>query len=124
MCEIVSMSQLARIQEQFRRQAAAYERLASVTDADGLARLVALSQVTGDERVLDVACGPAFLTMTFAGRCRRAVGLDGTDVFIEHARLEARRRGVVNVDFALGDVEHMPLASDAFDVASCRAAMH
>jgi ubiquinone/menaquinone biosynthesis C-methylase UbiE len=118
------MTQLAKIQEQFRRQAAAYERLASVTDADGLRRLVALSQVTGDERVLDVACGPAFLTMTFAERCRAAIGLDGTDVFIDHARVEARRRGVANVDFVLGDVEHMPLGDASFDVASCRAAIH
>jgi ubiquinone/menaquinone biosynthesis C-methylase UbiE len=118
------MTQLAKIQEQFRRQAAAYERLASVTDAEGLGRLVGLSQVSADERVLDVACGPAFLTMTFAGRCREAVGVDGTDVFIEHARVEARRRGLANVRFVLGDVERLPLADGAFDVASCRAAFH
>jgi ubiquinone/menaquinone biosynthesis C-methylase UbiE len=116
--------QLVRIQEQFRRQAAAYERLTSVTDAEGLRRLVALSQAAADESILDVACGPAFLTMTFAERCRQAVGVDGTDVFIDHARAEAGRRGLRNVRFVLGDVERLPLASASFDVAACRAAVH
>ena len=116
--------QLVRIQEQFRRQAAAYERLASVTDAEGLRRLVAVSQVAPEETVLDVASGPAFLTMTFAERCRQAVGVDGTDVLISHARAEACRRRLDNVRFVLGDVERLPIAAGRFDVAACRAAVH
>ena len=115
---------LARIQQQFRRQADAYERLASVSDTGGLRRLVMLAQANAQDRVLDVACGPAFLTMTFAQGCREAVGVDGTDVFVDHARAEARRRGLANVRFVLGDVERMPLVDSAFDVAACRAAVH
>jgi ubiquinone/menaquinone biosynthesis C-methylase UbiE len=116
--------QLERIQEQFRRQADAYERLATVTDAEGMRRLVRLTQPTGAERVLDVACGPAFLTMAFAEATREVVGLDGTDVFLAHAAAEARRRGHANLRLALGDVERMPLADVAFDVVACRAAFH
>jgi ubiquinone/menaquinone biosynthesis C-methylase UbiE len=116
--------QLGRIQRQFRRQADAYERLASVTDAEALARLVAVSGAGAKDRVLDVACGPAFLTMTFAERCAAVVGVDGTDVFLDHARAAARRRDLGNVRFVLGDVERMPLADRSFDVASCRAAFH
>jgi len=52
--------QLGRIQEQFRRQATAYERLATVTDAAALGRLVAVSGAGASDRVLDVACGPRF----------------------------------------------------------------
>jgi ubiquinone/menaquinone biosynthesis C-methylase UbiE len=121
---MVTNEQLVRIQEQFRRQATAYERLASVTDAEALRRLVAFSQVADGETVLDVACGPAFLTMTFAERCRHAVGVDGTDVFIEHARAEVDRRGLSNVHFVLGDAERLPLAPATFDIAACRAAVH
>lgn len=116
--------QLARIQEQFRKQAAAYERLVSVSDAEGLGRLVALTQPSEADWVIDVACGPAFLTMTFAERCARAVGVDGTDVFVDHARREARRRDIDNIRFALGDVERLPIAAGVFDVAACRAAFH
>ncbi len=116
--------QLGRIQRQFRRQADAYERLASVTDAAALARLVAVSDAGAKDRVLDVACGPAFLTMTFAERCAAVVGVDGTDVFLDHARAAARRRGFGNLRFVLGDVERMPIADRVFDVAACRAAFH
>jgi ubiquinone/menaquinone biosynthesis C-methylase UbiE len=116
--------QLARIQRQFRRQAEAYERLASVSDMAALRRLAALSRATAEERALDVACGPAFLTMALAERCRAAVGLDGTDVFVAHARAESRKRGLANVRFVLGDVERMPLADRTFDVVTCRAAFH
>jgi len=116
--------QLTRIQQQFRRQADAYEKLATVADVDGMRRLVALTQPTGEERALDVACGPAFLTMAFAERCREVVGLDGTDVFVAHAHAEARRRGLDRLRLVLGDVERMPLAEGAFDLVSCRAAFH
>jgi ubiquinone/menaquinone biosynthesis C-methylase UbiE len=116
--------QLVRIQQQFRRQADAYERLASVSDMEALRRLAALSRATREERALDVASGPAFLTMALAERCRDAVGLDGTDVFVAHARAESRKRGLPNVRFVLGDVERMPLANAVFDVVACRAAFH
>ena len=115
---------LARIQRQFGRQADAYERMASVVDAAGLRRLASLSGATREQRALDVACGPAFLTMELAAQCRDVVGVDGTDVFVAHARAQASRRGLGNVRFVLGDVERMPLADGAFDVATCRAAMH
>ena len=116
--------QLGRIQQQFRRQALAYERLASVTDAAALGRLVAVSDARANDRVLDVACGPAFLTMTFAERCAAVVGVDGTDVFLDHARALARERGLENLRFVLGDVARLPLAGESFDVCSCRAAFH
>ena len=115
---------LARIQKQFRRQAEAYERMATVSDARTHRAFVQLSGVTERDAVLDVACGPAFLTMAFAERCAAAVGVDGTDLFIDHARREASRRGLDNVRFVLGDVERLPLADGSFDAVSCRAAFH
>ena len=115
---------LVRIQEQFRRQATAYEQMASVSDREALRRLVAVSRPAAGERVLDVACGPAFLTMAFAECSCEAIGVDGTDIFLGHARDEASRRGLKNVHFVLGDVERMPLADASFDVAACRAAVH
>jgi ubiquinone/menaquinone biosynthesis C-methylase UbiE len=120
----VGNEQLRRIQSQFRRQADAYERLASVSDMEAQRRLAALSRVSGAERALDVCCGPGFLTVALAERCREAVGLDGTDVFVAHARSESRRRGLANLRFVLGDAEHMPLADGTFDVVTCRAAFH
>jgi ubiquinone/menaquinone biosynthesis C-methylase UbiE len=116
--------QLTRIQQQFRRQAEAYEKLVTAIDAGGLRRLVALMQPNGEERGRVVACGPPLLTMELAERCPEVVGLDGTDVFVAHAHAESRRRGLDRLRLVLGDVERMPLAADAFDLVSCRAAFH
>lgn len=115
---------LARIQEQFRRQAEVYEQLVTVADPESHRALVRFSGAGERDRVLDVACGPAFLTMAFAERCASAVGVDGTDTFVDHARKEAGRRDLRNLRLLLGDVERLPLADRCFDLVACRAAFH
>ena len=115
---------LERIRAQFGRQADVYARMRQTTDEEALNGLVMLSGAGADERVLDLACGPGFLTMAFAARCRNAVGLDATEPFLAMARLEAARRGLTNIEFRAGDAEHVPFDVGAFDVVSCRAAVH
>lgn len=115
---------LERIRAQFGRQADAYVRLRHTTDERSLNGLVLLSGAGTDSRVLDVACGPGFLTMAFAARCGRAIGFDATGPFLAMARAEAEHRGLHNVEFQLGNAEQLPFADGAFDAASCRAAFH
>jgi ubiquinone/menaquinone biosynthesis C-methylase UbiE len=115
---------LERIRAQFGRQADAYVRLRHTTDERSLNGLVLVSGAAADSRVLDVACGPGFLTMAFAARCRRAIGFDATEPFLAMARVEADHRGLHNVEFQLGNAEQLPFPDGAFDVASCRAAFH
>ncbi len=115
---------LDNIRRQFGRQAEVYARMRQTTDEASLRGLVALSGAEADSQVLDVACGPGFLTMAFAARCRRAIGLDATEQFLAMARLEAAERGLHNVAFQSGDAEHLPFGAGEFDVACCRAAVH
>ena len=115
---------LEHIRRQFGRQAEVYARMRQTTDEASLRGLVALSGADADSQVLDVACGPGFLTMAFAAQCRRAIGLDATEQFLAMARLEAAQRGLHNVAFESGDAEHLPFGAGEFDVACCRAAVH
>jgi SAM-dependent methyltransferase len=78
----------------------------------------------GEGSVLDVACGPGFLTMAFARRCAAAVGLDATDAMLSMARAEAGKRGVHNVRFEKGAATALPFAPASFDIVACRAAFH
>jgi ubiquinone/menaquinone biosynthesis C-methylase UbiE len=119
-----SSTHLDSIRRQFTRQADAYARMRQATDERGLSGLVGLSGVRPEHRVLDVACGPGFLTMAFARQCSAAIGLDATDAFLERAREVAARAGVANVEFRSGDAEALPFADGFFDVTSCRAAFH
>jgi ubiquinone/menaquinone biosynthesis C-methylase UbiE len=113
-----------RIREQFTRQAEVYARMRQTTDQRGLDGLVRLAGTTDGDRVLDVACGPGFLTMTFAAHAADATGFDATDALLALAREEAARRGLANVTFTSGDAEDLPYPDETFDVVACRAAYH
>jgi ubiquinone/menaquinone biosynthesis C-methylase UbiE len=113
-----------RIREQFTRTADAYIRLRQTTDEKSLRALVEMAGANSTHRVLDVACGPGFLTMAFAAVAARADGLDATDAFLDHARAEAGGRGLNNVEFRSGDAQRLPFDDAAFDIVSCRAAFH
>jgi ubiquinone/menaquinone biosynthesis C-methylase UbiE len=115
---------LERVRKQFSRTAEAYARLMRGTQAEGLSGLVAVSRAAPSDRVLDVACGPGFLSMEFAKHCAQVVGFDATDAFLELARAEAARRGLSNIRFEDGDAEHLPFQEGTFEIVSCRAAFH
>lgn len=115
---------LSAVQQQFRRQAEAYSTMKVVTDPRLLEQMVELSAVTPDARVLDVACGPGFVAMAFARKCRSVTGIDATDRLIARARTETARRGLSNIGFMLGNVERMPFGGGEFDIAACRFAFH
>lgn len=115
---------LERIREQFTRTAEVYARMQQATDERGLEALVAISGAVAEDRVLDVACGPGFLTMAFAKHCAAATGFDATEAFLELARAEAKARGLSNISFEHGDAEALPFADASFDRVVCRAAFH
>ena len=116
--------QLARIRWQFTRQAEAYARMRQATDEAAFRRLITFCDAQPEHAVLDVACGPAFMTLVFAAHCRAVTGFDATDRFLALARAEAARRGLANVQFDLGDAEHLPYPDGSFDRVLCRAALH
>ena len=113
-----------QVREQFNRQADAYAEMQVVRDERILEFLVGISGVTRDDAVLDVASGPGFMTMGFAARAARAVGVDITDRFLESARAEAARRGIGNVIFLQGDVENLHFGPATFRIALCKFAFH
>ena len=112
------------IKEQFNRQADAYASNKVVRDERIVRFLVKLANVSRNDRVLDVACGPAFVTLALAERGARVVGVDITDNFIAMARAEAARRKLPNVRLVPGDVEQLPFPDGAFDLALCKFAIH
>ena len=80
-------------------------------------RLMALADVTSDDRVLDVACGTGDLLFAAAPRAQQAVGLDVTLGMLQLARAKAqtsRRRTV----FVTGDMIALPFADRRFTVVT------
>jgi ubiquinone/menaquinone biosynthesis C-methylase UbiE len=115
---------IEHIRSQFTRQAHAYATSVQASDEAAHARLVDACLSKPEDCVLDVACGPGFLTMAFARRCRRVVGIDATEAFLDLARKEAAKRGLSNIRFEQGLATDLPYTDATFDLVVCRAAFH
>ncbi len=69
--------------------------------------------------VLDLGSGAgmdAFLAARDVGPAGRVIGVDMTPEMVERARENARRVGVANVEFRLGEIERLPVADASVDV--------
>jgi SAM-dependent methyltransferase len=80
---------------------------------------VALAAPKRGETVLDLGSGAGvdvFLAAREVGPEGRAIGVDMTPAMIDRARAHAAREGFANVEFRLGEIEHLPLPDASVDV--------
>jgi arsenite methyltransferase len=71
------------------------------------------------EAVLDLGCGggfDCFLAAEKVGPSGLVIGVDMTPEMIDKARRNARTGGYSNVEFRLGEIEHLPVADSAVDI--------
>jgi SAM-dependent methyltransferase len=80
---------------------------------------VTLAGLEPGQAVLDLGSGggiDCFLAATQVGSDGHVIGVDMTADMIEKARANARKMGVENVEFRLGEIEHLPVGDEAVDV--------
>jgi len=85
----------------------------------GCGHPTALASLAPGEVVLDLGSGAGidcFLAADRVGPTGRAIGVDMTPEMVERARENARREKIENVDFRLGEIEHLPVADASVDV--------
>ncbi|KUL42340.1 class I SAM-dependent methyltransferase [Actinoplanes awajinensis] len=75
-----------------------------------------LPRLSSGFTLLDVGCGPGTITADLAAQVTRVTALERTDAALDLARAEITRRGLTNVDFAVGDVHALDFPDDSFDV--------
>ena len=77
-----------------------------------------LPHLSSGVTVLDIGCGPGTITGDFASLVTpaRVTALEVTEDALNLARAEITRRGLTNVDFAVGDVHRLDFPDDTFDV--------
>jgi arsenite methyltransferase len=71
------------------------------------------------ETVLDLGSGggiDCFLAAKKVGPTGKAIGVDMTPEMVTRARINSRRSGLSNVEFRLGEAEHLPAADQSVDV--------
>ncbi|MCU0554867.1 MAG: arsenite methyltransferase [Syntrophales bacterium] len=85
----------------------------------GCGNPIALASLKEGETVLDLGSGAGFDCFLAAGRvgpAGRVIGIDMTPEMVGRARENARKDGIDNVEFKLGDIEHMPVDDGSVDV--------
>jgi SAM-dependent methyltransferase len=71
------------------------------------------------QTVLDLGSGAgldAFVARAEVGADGHVIGVDMTAEMIAKARANAKQSGYLNVEFRLGEIEHLPVLSDSVDV--------
>lgn len=79
----------------------------------------AIAALKPGETVLDLGSGAgfdAFLAARQVGASGAVIGVDMTPDMVSKARANAARGGYTNVDFRLGEIEHLPVADATVDV--------
>src|SRR5262245_44064737 len=79
----------------------------------------AIAELRPGETVLDLGSGAGFdcfLAAKRVGRTGRVIGVDMTSEMVAKARDNARRVEATNVDFRLGEIEHLPVLDASVDV--------
>lgn len=85
----------------------------------GCGNPIALASLKPGEVVLDLGSGAGFdcfLAAQKVGATGKVIGVDMTAAMIEKARDNARSGNYANVEFRLGEIEHLPVADNFADV--------
>src|SRR5213075_1705481 len=86
----------------------------------GCGNPTALAEIRSGETVLDLGSGAGidcFLAASAVGPAGRVIGVDMTPAMIDRARQSARQGETSNVEFRLGEIEHLPVESGTVDLA-------
>lgn len=79
----------------------------------------AIAELDAGETVLDLGSGggfDCFLAAREVGEDGRVIGVDMTPEMLERARANVAKNGTDNVEFRLGEIEHLPVPDERVDV--------
>jgi ubiquinone/menaquinone biosynthesis C-methylase UbiE len=85
----------------------------------GCGNPVAISSLKEGDTYLDLGSGAGidcFLAAKRVGNTGKAIGVDMTPAMIDKARENARKGNFDNVEFRIGEIEHLPVADNTVDV--------
>ncbi len=110
--------------DQFTKQVETFVNAPHVNAPEPVRRFLALIRPAGNERTLDVACGPGLLAKALAPCVGSFVGVDVTAAMIDKARQIALDAKLPNTRFEVADAAALPFPEGAFDLAVTRLALH
>jgi SAM-dependent methyltransferase len=85
----------------------------------GCGNPVALASLKEGDTYLDLGSGAGidcFLAADKVGKSGKVIGVDMTPEMIDRARENAKKAGLENVEFRLGEIEHLPVSDNSVDI--------
>ena len=89
-----------------------------------LKNLIDRSRITGEARLLDLACGPGRVALALVDLFREVWAIDLEPEMIAAARKEAVKRGATNIKWWVGRAESMDAPDASFDLITVGEAFH
>jgi ArsR family transcriptional regulator len=74
--------------------------------------------------IADLGAGEGTFSQLLAQRARQVIAVDNSEKMVEFGRDLARRHGVTNLDYRLGDIESPPIDAESVDLAFFSQALH
>ena len=74
--------------------------------------------------VADLGSGEGLLSELLARRCRKVIAVDNSEKMVEFGARKAKKNGLKNLEFRLGDLESPPIEPHSVDLAVLSQALH
>jgi ubiquinone/menaquinone biosynthesis C-methylase UbiE/biotin operon repressor len=74
--------------------------------------------------IADLGAGEGTISQLMAQRARKVIAIDNSEKMVEFGAELARKHGIGNLEYRLGDIEDVPIRSGSVDLAFLSQALH
>jgi len=74
--------------------------------------------------VADLGAGEGLLSELLARRCKKVIAVDNSDKIVAFGAAKARKNGLKNLEFRLGDLQNPPIEAGSMDLVILSQALH
>jgi ArsR family transcriptional regulator len=74
--------------------------------------------------VADLGSGEGLLSELLARRCRKVIAVDNSEKIVAFGAAKAKKNGLKNLEFRLGDLENPPVEAQSVDLVILSQALH
>jgi ubiquinone/menaquinone biosynthesis C-methylase UbiE/biotin operon repressor len=74
--------------------------------------------------IADLGAGEGTISQLMAQRARKVIAIDNSEKMVEFGAELARKHGIGNLEYRLGDIEDVPIRSSSVDLAFLSQALH
>ncbi|HTV41998.1 MAG TPA: metalloregulator ArsR/SmtB family transcription factor [Candidatus Sulfotelmatobacter sp.] len=74
--------------------------------------------------VADLGAGEGLLSELLARRCKKVIAVDNSEKIVAFGKAKAKKNGLKNLEFRLGDLQKPPIDADSVDLVVLSQALH